>query len=121
MKKLTHKLVSERDLKGYINFTPEFTKSEKNTLKRFGYVPLPGSPYLHSLKGQWVEKVEHVDYIIEHKDTKLTGITETKRVLTYSLVRKHAIGYSNTLLIEDTDFKSFAKKMKIRYELDNEK
>jgi hypothetical protein len=121
MKRSIHQLVSEKDLKGYINFTPEFTKSEKNTLKRFGYAPLPGSPYLHSSKGQWIEKVEKVEYIMEHKDTKLTGITETNRVLTYSLIRRHAGVYSDTLLIEDTDFKSFTQKMKTMYELDNEK
>lgn len=112
--KTPHQLVSENDLTGYINFTPEFTKSEKNTLRRFGYAPLPGSPFLHSSQGKWIEKVEHVDYIVEHKDTKLTGITETNRILTYSLIEKRPGSYSGltSTITEDTDFKSFVKKIK---------
>jgi hypothetical protein len=122
MKRSTHQLVSERDLTGSIDFTPEFTKSEKNTLRRFGYAPLPGSPYLHSSNEQWIEKIERVDYTIKHNNTRLYGVIETNRVLTYSLVeRRSGSCCLNTTLAEDTDFKSFSKKIRMMYEPNKKK
>jgi hypothetical protein len=112
--KIERQLVPKKDLKGYIDFMPDFTKSEKNILRRLGYVSLPGSPHLHSSTGQWIEKVEYVDYITKHNDTKSHGTRETKRVLTYSLVEKRPAGNRclNSVVTESTDFKLFVKKLK---------
>lgn len=108
----THQLVSESDLMNHIEFTPEFTKSEKNTLRRLGFAPLPKSPYLHSSKNGWIEKKERVDYVLKHKDTKLEGLTETNRTLTYYLMGKRPGGYSTYALIESNNFESFVKELK---------
>jgi ABC-type taurine transport system substrate-binding protein len=113
MKKSTHQLVSEKNLTGHVDFTPEFTKSEKNALRRFGYAPLPGSPYLHSSDGKWIEKVERVEYLLKHKGTKLEGVTETKRELTYFLIERRTFRpYLTTSIIDAPDFKSFVNELK---------
>lgn len=118
--KTQHQLVSEKDLTGRINFTPEFTKSEKSTLKRFGFAPLPGSSFLHSSQGKWIEKIECVDYVVKHEGTNLKGVTETSRILTYFLVETRPGSYSGltSTIAEDTDFKSFVKKIKTMHDLD---
>jgi hypothetical protein len=117
MKTPPRRLTSEKEndsIKGYVNFTPEFTRSEKITLRRLGYAPLPGSTFLYSSDGKWIEKVERVDYVIKHDGTKLYGVIETNRVLTYLLVEKLRGSYSGltTTIAEGTDFKSFVKKIK---------
>jgi hypothetical protein len=117
MKTLPQRLILENDsITGYVNFVPEFTKSEKSMLRRFGYAPLPGSQFLHSSQGKWIQKIERVDYVVNYEDTKLTGVTETNRILVYALAERRPGSYSNTIILENTDFKLFAKRLKKMYD-----
>jgi hypothetical protein len=97
----------------YTKLSSEFTKLERNTLRRLGYFSILGNPYLYSSVNEWIEKTNRINYSVKQKGKRRTlGFARTGRTIMYSLIRKNLDNYSELTITENPDFKLFIKELK---------
>jgi hypothetical protein len=103
---------SKNEIMSYIKLSSKFTESEKDTLRRLGYAPLLGSPYLYSSENEWVEKTDRINYLVKQKGkSRNLSFTGTSRTIMYSLIRKNLDDHSELTITENLDFELFIKEL----------